>query len=170
MVWVYAIILNSYISAAAAARKKKYDKQRYQANRDSIRKASKQYHKANRESRLNAMKQYHEANRDSRLNAMKQYNHAHSEENKEAKKASLNRKKKIIESTRVNFSSIRYSSKVAMEPGEGVDLHFSRHQDCPEANTVLNHLTTYKNHFWFRGLKFCYLGAKLVTLRSTNLA
>eukprot|EP00956_Cyclotella_meneghiniana_P040335 scaffold192635_cov30-Cyclotella_meneghiniana.AAC.1 len=62
------------------------------------------------------MKQYHEANRDSRLNAMKQYNHAHSEENKEAKKASLNRKKKITESTRVNFSSIRYSSKVAMEP------------------------------------------------------
>jgi hypothetical protein len=34
-----------------------------------------------------------------------------------------------------------------MEPGEGVDRHFYRHQDCPEANTILNHITTYRNHF-----------------------
>ena len=39
---------NKQHKAAAAAWKKKYDKQRYQANRDSIIKASKQYYKANR--------------------------------------------------------------------------------------------------------------------------
>ena len=132
---------------AAAAARKKYDKQRYQANRDSIIKASKQYYKANRESILDAKKQYYKANRESRLNAMKQNHEANRESRLNAMKQYNHAKKKITESTRVNFSSIRYSSKVAMEPGEGVDLHFSRHQDCPEANTVLNHLTTYKNHF-----------------------
>jgi hypothetical protein len=34
-----------------------------------------------------------------------------------------------------------------MMPGEGVDRHLDRHQDCPEANTILNHLSTYRNHF-----------------------
>jgi hypothetical protein len=103
----------------------------------------KQYNDAHREE----FKQYHEANRDTRLGAMKNYNDAYREEEemKHAKKICQERKKNIVESTRVNFTDS--SHRIEMEPGEGVDRHFDRHQDCPEANTVLNHITTYKNHF-----------------------
>jgi hypothetical protein len=93
------------------------------------------------------MKNYHEANRDKRLDARKNYDDAHREEIKRAKKICQERKKKIVESTRVNFTNIDSSHRIEMEPGEGVDRHFYRHQDCPEANTILNHITTYRNHF-----------------------
>jgi hypothetical protein len=133
-------------------------KQDHEANRDSRldemkqyndahREEFKQYHKANRESRLDAMKNNHKANRDVRLDAMKNYHDAHREEIKHAKKICQERKKMIVESTRVNFTNTDSSHRIEMEPGEGVDRHFHRHQDCPEANTVLNHITTYKNHF-----------------------
>jgi hypothetical protein len=103
----------------------------------------KKYNDAHREE----FKQYHEANRDSRLDAMKKYNDTHREEIKHAKKICQERKKEILESTRVNFTNTDSSHRIEMEPGEGVDRHFYRHQDCPEANTFLNHLTTYRNHF-----------------------
>jgi hypothetical protein len=98
-----------------------------------------QYDEANRDAR----KRYYEANRKSILESKNQYDEA----NKNSRNHRQETKKNIIESTRVNFSNIKYNHVVAMEPGEGVDLHLSRHQDCPEANTVLNHLTTYRNHF-----------------------
>ena len=101
--------------------------------------SQKQYDEANRDAR----KRYYEANRKSILESQNQYDEA----NKNSRNHRQETKKKIIESTRVNFSNVKYNHVVAMEPGEGVDLHLSRHQDCPEANTVLNHLTTYRNHF-----------------------
>jgi hypothetical protein len=69
---------------------------------------------------------------------MKNYDDAHREEIKRAKKICQERKKKIVESTRVNFTNTDSSHRIEMEPGEGVDHHFYRHQDCPEANTILN--------------------------------
>ena len=53
------------------------------------------------------------------------------------------------ESSRVNFSNLTEEvlSAVAMEPGDGVKLHFKNNIDCPEANTCLNHLATHRNHF-----------------------
>ena len=53
------------------------------------------------------------------------------------------------EASRVNFSNLTEEvlSAVAMEPGDGVKLHFKNHIDCPEANTCLNHLLTDRNHF-----------------------
>jgi hypothetical protein len=123
---------------------KKYNEQYHKANRDSRLDAMKNYYEANRDVRLDA---YHEANRDVRLDAMKNYDDAHREEIKHAKKICQERKKNIVESTRVNFTNTDSSHRIEMEPGEGVDRHFNRHQDCPEANTFLNHITTYKNHF-----------------------
>ena len=130
---------------------KEQKRKNYKANRDirldAMKKYNEQYHKANRDSRLDAMKNYYEANRDVRLDAMKNYDDAHREEIKHAKKICQERKKNIVESTRVNFTNTDSSHRIEMEPGEGVDRHFNRHQDCPEANTFLNHITTYKNHF-----------------------
>jgi len=53
------------------------------------------------------------------------------------------------EQSRVNFTNLteEVQPAIAMEPGEGVQLHFKNHINCPEANTCLNHLSTYKNHF-----------------------
>ena len=53
------------------------------------------------------------------------------------------------EATRVNFSNLTEEvlSAVAMEPGDGVKLHFKNHINCPEANACLNHLATHRNHF-----------------------
>ena len=53
------------------------------------------------------------------------------------------------EASRVNFSNLTEEvlSAVAMEPGDGVKLHFKNHIDCPEANACLNHLSTHRNHF-----------------------
>ena len=54
-----------------------------------------------------------------------------------------------IEASRVNYSNLTEEvlSAVAMEPGDGVKLHFKNHIDCPETNTCLNHLSTHRNHF-----------------------
>ena len=64
----------------------------------------------------------------------------------------MNKKRSKIqkenESTRVNFTNKDSRHVIAMEPdGHNVQRHFKRHQDCPEANTFLNHITTYRNHF-----------------------
>jgi hypothetical protein len=112
------------------------NKQYHETNRDARLDSMKEHHEANRDASLDSMRNYHKDNRDARLDSMKKYDNACREE-----------KRKILESTRVNFTNTDSSHRIEMEPGEGVDRHFSRHQDCPEANTFLNHITTYKNHF-----------------------
>jgi hypothetical protein len=137
------------------------NKQYHETNRDARLDSMKEHHEANRDARLDSMKQYHEDNRDARLDSMRKYNHTHREENKkyhednrDARLDSMKKydnarreEKKKIESTRVNFTNTDSSHRIEMEPGEGVDCHFGRHRDCPEANTFLNHITTYKNNF-----------------------
>ena len=49
--------------------------------------------------------------------------------------------------SRVTFSNTEAHHVIAMDPGVGVDRHFKDHQNCPEANTFLNHITTYRHHF-----------------------
>ena len=53
------------------------------------------------------------------------------------------------EASRVDFSNLTEEilSVVAMEPGEGVHLHFKSHINCPETNACLNNLSTHRNHF-----------------------
>ena len=51
--------------------------------------------------------------------------------------------------SRANFSNTSSQSVFAMDPDpQNKEVrHFKRHQDDPEANTILNHITTYRNHF-----------------------
>ena len=66
---------------------------------------------------------------------------------REAKQTSRDATEKRHLPTRANFNNTEENHVFAMEPGEGVDRHFKNHQDCPEANTFLNHLTSYRHHF-----------------------
>ena len=66
---------------------------------------------------------------------------------KELHGAKREHKRARTESTRVSFTNTESHHCIGMNPGNGVDRHFEGHQDCPEANTILNHITTYRNHF-----------------------
>lgn len=126
-----------------SADRKQYQREYYEKNKQK----RKEKNLANRESRLKKMseynKQYHENNRASRLEAMKQFDN----KNRESRIVQREQKRARIESTRVSFTNFESHHHIEMSPGDGVDRHFEGHQNCPEANTTLNHITTGRNHF-----------------------
>jgi hypothetical protein len=119
----------------------------YQKNREAKLESRRQYHKKNRETELEIMKECYKQNKQSILKNRKQYHKRNRESRKVDAAVRREEKRARIQGTRVNFINTDSHHHIAMNPGEGVDRHFERHQDCPEANTILNHITTYRNHY-----------------------
>ena len=122
-------------------------KERYQDNQEAELKMMKQHYQDNREALLESRKERYQDNREAELESRKEYHKRNRESRKENLAARREEKRARIQGTRVNFINTNSHHHIAMSPGEGVDRHFERHQDCPEANTVLNHITTYRNHY-----------------------
>ena len=120
------------------ADRKQYQREYYERTKRNQKKKerARQNYLANRESKVERARQNYLANRESRLVCINAYNEATREQ-----------KRKRIESTRVSFTNFESHHCIEMDPGDGVDRHFEGHQNCPEANTILNHITTYRNHF-----------------------
>ena len=113
------------------------DRLRYAKNKEKILDGRKQHYAKNRDVILDGKKQHYAKNRDVVLEGKKRHNAAKSK-----------KKRQREDATRVDFTNTDSTHTIAMEPSDNtVNRHFLRHQDCPEANTILNHITTYRNHF-----------------------
>ena len=122
-------------------------KEHYQKNREAVLESRKERHRKNREAGLESMKEYYQKNR-SKLESRTEYHKRNREYRKDHAAARQEEMRTCIHGTRVNFTNTNSHHHIAMSPGEGVDRHFDCHpQDCPEANAILNHITTYRNHY-----------------------
>ena len=108
----------------------------YDKNPEPKRLAKQANYDKNPEPKRQAERESYAKNKDTRLFAKRQ---AH------AKK--VTREEKEALQTRVNFTNTEPHHILSMDPGSGADRHFKDHQNCPQANTYLNHITTYQNHF-----------------------
>ena len=115
-----------------------HDKKKYkEKHKEEVKQDKKKYREKHKGKIKQDNKEYYENNSEKRLPAMRELMAEKREEERRGN-----------ESTRVNFTNTDSRHVIAMEPGgRNVQRHFKRHQDCPEANTFLNHITTYRNHF-----------------------
>jgi hypothetical protein len=119
----------------------------YQKNSETELESRKHYYRKNRETELESMREFYQKNRDVTLESRKEYQKRNRESRNGCASLLREQKKARTQCTRVNFINTDSYHHIAMSPGEGVDRHFERHQDCPEAYTILNHITTYRNHY-----------------------